>query len=49
MSLDMIMCFQAEQAIGVCKIRIDHGRPNGKDRQIFGKIVKYDKVWKELK
>jgi hypothetical protein len=35
-----------EQRVGVTDITIDYSRPGVKDRQIFGSLVPYDKMWR---
>ena len=34
------------QAIGVCTVSIDYGRPSANGRKIIGGLVPYDKVWR---
>lgn len=34
------------QAIGVCTIAVDYGRPSVRNRTIFGDLVPYGKVWR---
>ncbi|NAS11950.1 DUF2911 domain-containing protein [Poritiphilus flavus] len=35
-----------QQTIGVTKITIEYYRPNARDREIWGTVVPYDKVWR---
>lgn len=37
---------ELEQRVGVTDITIDYSRPGVKDRQIFGGLVPYDKMWR---
>jgi len=37
---------RVDQTVGTTRIHIRYGRPFVKDREIFGNLVKYDKVWR---
>lgn len=34
------------QVIGVCRVMVNYGRPSVRERQVFGGLVKYNKVWR---
>jgi len=35
-----------EQQVGLATISLDYGKPNKQDRQIFGALIPYDKLWR---
>ncbi len=37
---------EIEQTVGLTKIEIEYSRPNKNNREIFGKLVPYGKVWR---
>lgn len=41
--MDIAICRNKEKA---CQVRVIYSRPQKRGRQIFGKVVPYDKVWR---
>ncbi len=37
---------QVEQVVGLTKVEVDYSRPSVKDRQIFGGLLPFDKLWR---
>ena len=37
---------KVEQVVGLTEFSIEYSRPSAKDRDIFGKLVAYDKLWR---
>ncbi|MBX2982967.1 MAG: DUF2911 domain-containing protein [Flavobacteriales bacterium] len=37
---------EVEQVVGLTKVEVEYSRPSVRDRQIFGDLLPYDKVWR---
>lgn len=37
---------EVSQLVGVCKVQVNYGRPSVRGREIFGKLLSFDKVWR---